>query len=265
MLDDRTPIARRAMLRNSAFVLGAGAVLAACGDRSGASDPGRLGVAPALPTLAETPIDDVAWLRTLQGISLGMLSLYAGIDELGGLSGAAAERAARFVSDHQRTAEAVGELVRTAGGAPVTEANPFYVDRAIRPALAAAADDSDDVGRDLDNIAHGFEEWCARSYQAAVTALVEPGLRSSIAVLAGEGARRSAGMALAVSPDTVVSPELSGGQAEVDADDFPFVYALPSRFGQLTGIELVIGKPNADGARQKVAIQTPSLNALRAG
>jgi len=252
------------MLRGGLLAAGGAAFLVACGDRGGNTDPGRVGVAPPLPTLPEAEIDDVAWLRTLQGISLGLLEVYAGIDKLGGLTGAPGELEQDFVAAHERTAEALGELVSSAGGTPVTEANPFYSERAIQPALAAAGADSDDLTRDLNNIAYGFEEWCARSYQAAITAITDPELRVQMAVFAGEAARRSTALALAISPDTVVSPTLSGGQAGTDDNDFPIVYALPARFGQLTGLELTLGAPNEDGARVKVGLQTPADNALLA-
>lgn len=257
---------RRALLRGGLLAAGAAAFLAACGSgREGNTEPGRVGVAPPLPTLPAGVIDDAAWLRTLQSISLGLLDVYAGIDEQGGLPGPAGALTERFVADHARTAEALGELVSSAGGAPATAANPFYEDRAILPALAAAADGSDDPERDLSNIAYNFEEWATRSYQAAITSLADPALRSAVSVFAGEAARRSTGLALAISPKTVISPELSGGQPEVDKNGFNVIYAIPSRFGQLTGLELTVGKPNADGARQKLSLQTPADNALLAG
>jgi len=260
---------RRTFLRSGAFALGAGAVLAACGSgREGSTDPGRIGVAPALPALPDDAvIDDAAWLHTLQGISLGMLALHEGLSAKGALPGAAAPLSARFIADHRRTADTLAPLVSAAGGTPATAPNAFYLARAIEPALGALdeADGyaaSDDLDRDLATIASGFEDWVARSFQAAVTAIADPATRTEVAVLAGEASRRSAGIAAALSPDTLVSPVLHGGQAETDENDFALIYALPARFGQLTGIELQIGGPNTDGARRKVTVNTPADNAL---
>lgn len=260
---------RRTFLRSGAFALGAGAFLAACGSgRQGNTDPGRLGVAPPLATLpGDRAIDDAAWLRTLQGISLGMVALYDGIAAHGSLPGAAAPLAARFVADHRRTADALGALVSAAGGSPATRPNQFFLARQIEPALAALSEAdgyaaSDDLDRDLSNLAAGFEEWAARSFQAGVVAVKDPAARRQVAVLAGEASRRSAGLAAALSPDTLISPALAGGQPETDENDFPVLYALPARFGQLTGIELQIGGRNSDGARRKITLQTPADNAL---
>lgn len=260
---------RRSFLRTSALAVGASAFLAACGSgRDGVTDPGRLGVAPPLPTLPEdTTIDDNVWLRTLQGVSLAMLEVYKGIAAKGGLPGSAAPLLDRFVADHTRTAATVGELLSANGGSPTTTPNAFYMNRQVAPALAALEEGdgfaaSDDLDRDLGAIAHAFEDWAARSYQAAILAVGDVSLRPAIATLAGEASRRSAGVSAALSPNTLVSPTLSGGQDEADENGFPVQYALPARFGQLTGIELVVGGPNPDGARRKINLQTPADNAL---
>jgi len=252
---------RRALLRSGALALSAGAFLAACGaGRSGSSAPGRVGVAPPLPTLpAAAEITDVTRLRTLQSLEHSMLDVYAGIAERGGLPGDTAALAETFVADHTRAAEALGELITAAGGQPYACANAFFEERQIGPALAAV-DGSDDPARDLGSIAHAFEDWCARSYQAAVPELTDPALRSAVMAYGSEANRRCAGLAVTLSPDTLFSPALEGGQPEVDENDFPVIYAIPARFGQLTGIDLRVGAVTDDGARQVITLQTPADN-----
>ena len=39
------------------------------------------------------------------------------------------------------------------------------------------------------------------------------------------------------------------------------LYAIPSRFGSLTAMELVIGAPNEAGTRSSSAVETPAENA----
>ena len=40
----------------------------------------------------------------------------------------------------------------------------------------------------------------------------------------------------------------------------PKVYAIPSQFGQLGQVQLVVGKPNENGTRLTTNFETPSLN-----
>jgi hypothetical protein len=257
-------LGRRSVLRNGLLAVSAGAFLAACGDREGSTDPGRIGNAAPLPTLPDTgEITDVTWLRTMQSLEHSMLALYAGLGEHGGLPGDAAPLAERFVADHTRTAAALGELISAAGGTEFACENPFVSDRYVAPVLAGIDADGNDVERDISQIASSFEEWIGRSFQAAVAhAWEDPALRSAMAVFAGEANRRAAGLALALSPDTVLSPALTGAPTEPDDNGFPFLYAIPARFGQVSGIELRHGAPNQDGAYAAISLQTPAANTL---
>ena len=257
-------LGRRSILRNGLLAVGAGAFLAACGDREGSTDPGRIGNAAPLPTLPETgEITDVTWLRTLQSMEHSMLALYGGLAEHGGLPGDAAPLADRFVADHERTAAALGQLISAAGGTEFACANPFFSDRYVAPALAGLDADGNDVARDITQIASAFEEWVGRSFQAAVAReWDDAALRPTIAVFAGEANRRAAGLALTLSPDTVLSPALTGAPLVPDEQGFPYLYAIPARFGQVSGIELRHGAPNQDGAYATISLQTPAANAL---
>lgn len=261
LFDARLP--RRAMLRNGLLALGAGAVLAACGDRTGNTDPGRLGVAAPLPTLPETgEVTDVTWLRTLQSLEYSMLALYAGLAEHGGLPGDAASLADRFVADHERAAAVLGELIAAHGGTEFACENPFFSERYVGPVLNGIDAEGNDVERDMRQIAYAFEEWTGRSYQAAVARDWEDStVRTAMATLSGEANRRAAGLALAFDPEAVLSPALQGGQPG-DADGFPVLYAIPARFGQVSAIELRHGAPNQDGAYAAINLQTPADNSL---
>ncbi|HWL44136.1 MAG TPA: hypothetical protein VNQ73_14440 [Ilumatobacter sp.] len=267
-MSDTTPFAfdarlgRRALLRNSLLALGAGAVLAACGDREGSTDPGRIGVAAPLPTLPATgEVTDATWLRTLQSLEHSMIALYAGLATHGGLPAKATGLAAPFQAAHVAAAETLAGLVADAGGADFACANPFFADRYVNPVIEAL-DDTDDRERDAAQIAYSFEDWAARSYQAvAARTWSDPALRAPLIGLAAEASRRAGGLALTLSPDTLVSPVLTGGQPGAD-NGFPVIYAIPFRFGQISPIELRYGKPNDDGAYRTVSLQTPADNAL---
>ena len=256
-------LGRRALLRNSLLALGAGAVLAACGDREGSTDPGRLGVAAPRPTLPETgEITDATWLRTLQSLEHTMLAVYAGLAEHGGLPGTASSLAAPFTKAHEAAADTLADLVSEAGGADFACANPFFSERYVTPVIDGLAD-TDDADRDAAQIAYWFEEWASRSYQAAAARTWEsPEVRTRLIGLASEAARRAAGLAVTLSPATLISPTLTGGQPETDSAGFATLYAIPSRFGQVAPIELRYGAPNEDGAYRSVSLQTPAANSL---
>lgn len=259
-------LARRALLRNSLLAVGAGAVLAACGDRSGSTDPGRVGVASPLPTLPETgEVTDATWLRTLQSLEHTMLAVYAGLAANGGLPGDAAALAEPFTAAHTAAAAQLAELVAGAGGDDFACPNPFFNDRYVDPVLASFGETKGtaDADRDAAQVAYWFEEWAARSYQAAAARTWDdPDLRVPLIRLAAEASRRVAGLALAFDDSLVLSPALTGDTVQPDDAGFVVLYAIPSQFGQVGAIELRYGKPNADGAYAAVSLQTPADNSL---
>ena len=56
-----------------------------------------------------------------------------------------------------------------------------------------------------------------------------------------------------------VAPEMVGEEA--DSGEFPVYYAIPSTFGPLTGIPLVVGAPEGeDQVRFTIILQTPAEN-----
>jgi rubrerythrin len=251
---------RRQLLRNGGLALSMGAIVAACGaDRSGSDDPGRLGVADEPPELPPGEVDDTVLLRTAQSIEYTALAVYDAAAATGELGSAESVLAARFVDDHTGHAAALGSLIGALGGEEFTCPNPFMMERAVVPILGAL-DGSDDVHRDLLNIAHAFETHAAASYQALVGAISAPALRGEAMRIGGEENRHAAALAAAINPDDLLSPALFGEQVGSDDDGFPVPYAVPATFGQLTGIELVVGAPDDEGTRFGTQLQTPAPN-----
>ncbi len=158
-----------------------------------------------------------------------------------------------------RHAADLGVLVGRAGGEEFTCANPFIMERAVGPILGAL-EDSDDLHRDVLNIAHAFEALAGATYQALVASLEDPSMRSTAMLIGGEEQRHAAALAAAINPDALISPVLFGEPVEADDEGFPVPYAIPSTFGQLTGIELVVGARNDEGARFSTQLQTPADN-----
>ncbi len=251
---------RRTLLRNGGLVLSLGAIAAACGDnRGGSTDPGRLGVADEAPEVEQGAIDDTVLLRTAQSLEHTLLAVYAAIEQAGGLGSSGTALAARFVQDHTAHAATIGALVTASGGDEFACANPFIMDRVVGP-IFAAVEGSDDVERDLLNISHGFEDLAAATFQAITAALTDLSLRSEMMRIGGEENRHSTVLAKVINPGAVFSPAMSGEPLSNDADGFPQPYAIPATFGQLTGINLVVGAVDDEGARFGIQLQTPAEN-----
>ena len=249
-----TPLNRRELLRNGGIALSLGAFLAACGsDRSGPTNPGKIGV-EVLPEeeSLDTTVDDAVILRTLQSLEYTTVAMHTIL--AGSLSGDALALAERLIADHQRHADEVGALVTQVGGTPFECSNPFLMERVVTP-LSNALAGSDDATRDALEIANGFETIVAASYQAMVEQLSDGSLRAPTMAIGNESARQSSVVALATDPEAV-APEL-GTPSE---SEFPTFYAIPAPFGQLTGITLVVGAPDDEGARTSITLQTPAEN-----
>ncbi|MFZ8998019.1 MAG: ferritin-like domain-containing protein [Ilumatobacteraceae bacterium] len=255
-------IGRRALIRHSALTVTIGALAAACGSgRTGSDAPGRLGVADEATPLLDEPVDDLTLLRTAQSLEHTAIDVYAAAGSTGVLAAGEAALVQRFVDDHRRHSDSVGGLISARGGELFECANPFLVDRAVTPILAAL-DGSDDLKRDLFNIAYAFESLAGASYQALVPALTEPALRRSAMEIGGEEQRHAAALAAALNPTTYFNPMLTGGQPGTDAVGIPLRYAVPSVFGTVGGIDLVVGAVNDEGSRFSIQLQTPAANSL---
>jgi hypothetical protein len=251
---------RRQLLRNGGLMLSMGAIVAACGaDRGGSTDPGRLGVADEEPELPDGEVNDVVLLRTAQSLEYTALAVYDAAAATGVLSAAEIALTSRFVEDHTEHAALVGSLIRDHGGAEFQCSNPFIMDRAVTPILGAL-EGSDDVHRDLLNIAHAFESLAGATYQAVTGSLIDLSLRKEMMRIGGEENRHAVALAAAINPSTTFSPAMFGVPLSKDDDGFPIPYQIPSTFGQLTGIELVVGARDDEGGRFSTLLQTPAQN-----
>ena len=255
-------LGRRALIRNGALTVSLGAIASACGSgRSGSADPGRLGVADDAPELIDEDVDDITLMRTVQSIEYTALDVYAAAAETGALSGDDTELVQRFVEDHQRHAADIGAIVVRLGGQPFECANPFLVDRAVVPILAAL-EGSDDLRRDLLLVAYAFEQLAGASYQSLVSLLTNQPLRASAMQVGSEEQRHAAALGAALNPDTYFSPVLSGTPEGADERGIVLRYAIPSVFGQVAGVDVTVGGVSEEGSRFSTQLQTPAANSL---
>lgn len=256
-------LSRRALLRNGSITISLGALAAACGGsaRRPPESPGRLGLGDEAEPLSQEPVDDIILLRTAQSLEYTAIEVYAAAAATGGLSSAETALTGRFVDDHYRHAAAVGALITAQGGETFECANPFLMDRAVAPVLAAL-DGTDDLHRDLLNIAYAFETLAGASYQALVTMIEAHDTRIAAMVIGSEEQRHAAALAAVSNPDTYFSPELSGGQTGSDEYGISLRYSIPSQFGRVDGIELTVGAVTEEGSRFSTNLQTPAANTL---
>ena len=256
------PFDRRDLLRSGGLTLAFGALVAACGEgRVGGTEPGRVGQAPSVEPLADVEVDDIVLLRTAQSLEHALLDTYAAARELDVLSPSHDAIVRRFVDDHSGHSVALGGFITEAGGEEYACANPWVSRRLIRPVLDAITG-SDDQVRDVLNTAHALEGLAAASYQSLVGSLTEPDLRMKMMQIGADENRHAAVLAIAItgSPEGYASPLLLGDEAPAEEPEFRAVYAIPSEFGTVSAIELVVGAADDEGGRHTVNLQTPAAN-----
>lgn len=165
---------------------------------------------------------------------------------------------------------------------------------------AKAVDPSEDPRRDILNFAHGLETLAGGTYQAFVALFSEPALRSDVMKVGAREARHAALLALTINParpeglvnfadavnaepgsppTTLVattstlqnlgnqSASGSGSPTPTPSDappqtEIPTITAIPSQFGGLSAVQLVVGRGDENGTRLKINLETPSLNSF---
>jgi len=149
---------------------------------------------------------------------------------------------------------------------------------------------SDDPVRDVLNLAHALETLAGASYQTLVPLLGTPELRQEAIKIAADEVRHSALLALTINPerpggwvpsDAVASAEPAEAEAttttvqdiaqpettttvaeEQRATEIPPPTAVPTQFGSVAAVQLVVGAGDQNGVRLRVNLETPSLNSL---
>ena len=164
-------------------------------------------------------------------------------------------------------------------------------------ATAKAIVPSDDPRRDVLNFAHGLETLAGATYQALVALFSDPSLRADAMSVGAREARHAALLALTINPDrpgglvnftdavnaepasppttTLASTTTlqnianapgaavpSPTAAPVQQTEIPTVTAIPSQFGGLGAVQIVVGAGDENGTRLKLNLETPSLNSL---
>ena len=273
---DRDPLApglagaamsRRGLLRVGGFTVSLGALVAACGDSEEVT-PGRVGYAPTPTDLPPIVTNDAVFLRTATSLEYSALDVYATIKDYGVLDERADAMIERFVEDHTRQAAGMVELTTSVGGEPYECANVWYGDRVIPPLFERVDGNeeedippSDDVPRDLLQIAYAFESMLGAMYQQFIERMTTPELRQELITYGAEEVRHAAAIAILRdgAPTAYVSPLVFGEEIE-GADGVLPLYAVTGHFGSVGPVEMTLGPLNDAGARFSTSLQTPAEN-----
>jgi Ferritin-like domain len=262
---------RRRLLRTGGLTVSLGAVLVACGDDDGESAPGRVGYAPPVTPLPTVEKNDGVWLRTATSIEYTVLDVYSRMTEMGDLDATAQDLVDRFVEDHTEHIEVLTGLTTEAGAEPYECTNAWYIDRTVDPIFtqitgseAEGIAPSDDPSRDLMAVSNAFESLSGAMYQQMAELLTVPELRAEAMTIGAHEARHAAAMAITATgaPEGYISPALFGEDVVPDESGLFKAYAIPSQFGSLAAIQLVVGARNDAGVRETFIIETPSDNSL---
>lgn len=254
---------RRSVLRLGG-VSAAGVLLAACGKQAGVEENNNIravGVVPEAEGLSNVEVTDIVLLRTAASLEYNAIDTYDAALGLGVFTGAftaAGDIAQRLRDDHRGHAAAINGLISQLGGEPFTCGNPRLNEIYIAPALSLITDaDNENPALDVVVLAHALENLAAQTYQSVVTLLTDKALRQAAMTIGQDEARHAAVLAQALNPG------LAGVLASVDATtNKPKVAAVPGAFGPLTPISVTVGPLNADGTRNTLMLETPSLNSL---
>jgi len=254
-------LTRREVFQGGGMLLAIGVIGSACASPDAGGTPGRVGIAPPLPTLpaVEDPPSDATVLRTAQSMEYTALELYKALMATGTLKPEEKPVFDLIVQDHTRHAAEVGQLITASGGDEYACPNAFMMDRSVNPVLAAM-EGSDDVHRDVLNTAWAFETNFGASHQSFVKMLQGLDLRTATAFHAGEEHRHAEVLARIINPAQTFSPTFFGQSEEKDAAGFPIPYAIPSVYGKVSGVVLVVGAVTSEGTRYSIQLQTPAQN-----
>ena len=252
---------RRDALKLGGLTVSLAAIVAACGDnRTGSTDPGRIGIAPPITAPPDYPVDDAVLFRTGSSIEQTTIMMYEAILDLGVLDEAGTTLVGQLLENHKELDKLMGELTVAAGGQVWPCTNPWFDDRYLVP-ITDAIKASDNPERDIYNVAVSFENLGAATYQQYSIQVTQAEQRVAVVKAAAQDSRNSAVLVIAAEgSDGYVSPALAGLEVGEDADGVPLQYAIPWRFGSVAQFELIVGPPNDAGTREDFTIQTPSLN-----
>ena len=292
---DNSLLGRRDVLRAGGLTVAAAAVISACGEHA-RGEVGRVGAVPTTVPLPDAVVTNVVLLRTASSLQHSIIAVY---DQIIGKSDLLDPKfddlMKRFRADHADHAKMFEKLTTDAGGTAWTCGNPKIDDTIINPVVSRIIKGVDATASDMLNFAHGLEFLAGATCQSFVVLFSDPSLRAAAMKVGARSARHAALLALTInparpgglvnltdavnaepaSPPTTTIPATtttvqniatpSGGAAPAapaQQTEIPSVTAIPSQFGGLAALQIVVGKGDENGTRLKLNLETPSLNSF---
>ena len=256
--NDSAPVdafTRRTLLRTGGIAITTGVLLAACTKKVSTGSLPRIGESPTTTMLPEGIISDEVLLRTAMSVEYNAIDTYAAVVEAKIFKAGTNDTLKRFSEDHAGHADALSGLIKQLNGTPYKKANPNLTSLYLRPALDLVSS-SDDPAADALVLAHALETLAAETYQAFVPMLLDGGLRSAAMGIADEEARHTVVLAQAIRPG------FAGLLPGTNDSGKPLIAAIPSAYGSLSTIPILVGKPNETGNKTTLILETPSVNSF---
>ncbi len=249
-----TPISRRAALRTGGVVVAGGAVLAACGGSSQSGTIARIGEAPDRNKLETEHVTDVALLRTAMSVEKMVATMLTDSRVTGLAESSVKPYLTKYAAAHESNMSVIAPLVTARGGETVSEPNARLMTAYGEQALNLV--EQGKTPADVLNLMLGLESLAAATYQYFISLTNEAALRVDMMRLGASSSRRAAVSAQLIRGGTKgFVPALNDKGEELTA-------TLPTAFGPLSAVQLLVGPLNEIGTRSALSMETPSLNSI---
>lgn len=255
-MNNNTPsqLSRRNILRSGGAIVASGAVLAACGGASHSGSIARIGSVPEIDKLETEHVSDVVLLRTAMSVEKMVATMMKDSRVTSLAESSVSPFLAKYAAAHETNMSVLAPLVTARGGQVVNEPNAKLMTAYGENALNLIEEGK--TAGDVLNLTLGLESLVAATYQYFVSLTNEAALRADMMRLGAASSRRAAVAAQLIRGGTVgFSPAINEKGEELTA-------TLPSAFGTLSAVQVVLGPVNEVGTRSPISMDTPSLNSM---
>ncbi|MFN5601543.1 MAG: hypothetical protein ACK48T_05395 [Acidimicrobiaceae bacterium] len=255
-MNNNTPsqLSRRNILRSGGAIVASGAVLAACGGASHSGSIARIGSVPEIDKLETEHVSDVVLLRTAMSVEKMAATMMKDSRVTSLAESSVSPFLAKYAAAHETNMSVLAPLVTARGGQVVNEPNAKLMTAYGENALNLVEEGK--TAGDVLNLTLGLESLVAATYQYFVSLTNEAALRADMMRLGAASSRRAAVAAQLIRGGTVgFSPAINEKGEELTA-------TLPSAFGTLSAVQVVLGPVNEVGTRSPISMDTPSLNSM---
>lgn len=255
-MNNNTPsqLSRRNILRSGGAIVASAAVLAACGGASHSGSIARIGSVPEIDKLETEHVSDVVLLRTAMSVEKMVATMMKDSRVTSLAESSVSPFLAKYAAAHETNMSVLAPLVTARGGQVVNEPNAKLMTAYGENALNLVEEGK--TAGDVLNLTLGLESLVAATYQYFVSLTNEAALRADMMRLGAASSRRAAVAAQLIRGGTVgFSPAINEKGEELTA-------TLPSAFGTLSAVQVVLGPVNEVGTRSPISMDTPSLNSM---